>query len=150
MRPAERYGIGRLRVCVLLISHCRAGPWPRRTLIILEIIMFLMFGGRERPPYRPAETGNEPGTPRGAHPCREAYMPPLQIGCTHLRGKRRTTPQTPTGRIHAAPTNRPGTAGKWIRRGVLNIRPFMVCMAFPSHCRGRMHAAHKTAQYCPF
>ena len=36
-------------------------------------------GGVKTPPYKPGQTGNEPGTPRGAHPCREAYMPPLRI-----------------------------------------------------------------------
>ena len=83
MPPAKRCPRRPFMGCAVFISHCRA-----------------------------RETGNEPGTPRRAHPCREACMPPLQTP-----GIASMTPGTGgggrfTGRIHAAPTNRPGTAGK--------------------------------------
>ena len=86
------------------------GLGPAAPMIFLN---FIMCGGRNRPPYRAGQTGNQPQTPRGAHPCREACMPPLQTPDIAS-----TTPGTGgggrfTGRIHAAPTNRPGTAGKW-------------------------------------
>ena len=69
-------------------------------------------GGVKTPPYRPAQTGNEPRTPRGAHPCREAYMPPLQTpGIASMTSETGSGGRF-AGRIHAAPTNRPGTTGK--------------------------------------
>ena len=61
------------------------------------------------PPYRAGQTGSKPGTPRGAYPCREAYMPPLRMRGSRTRTKNVTTRQPPTGRMHAAPTMR----GKW-------------------------------------
>ena len=89
------------------------GLGPAAPMIFLN---FIMCGGRNRPPYRARGMGNQPKTPRGAHPCREAYMPPLQTP-----GTASITPGTGgggrfTGRMHAAPTNRPGTAGKWQNR----------------------------------
>ena len=59
------------------------------------------FGGRERPPYRARETGNEPGTPRGAHPCREAYMPPLQTPGTAYTNPKRCNKADACGRSPA-------------------------------------------------
>ena len=51
-----------------------------------------MCGGVKTPPYKPGQTGNEPGTPRGSDPCREAYMPPLQTpGIAYTNPK--TSPQ---------------------------------------------------------
>ena len=85
------------------------------------------FGGRERPPYRAQETGNEPGTPRGTHPCREACMPPLQIRVPRTRTQNVATRQTPAGRMHAAPTDRPGTTYKWVRQAFTADRPACEC-----------------------
>ena len=64
-------------------------------------------GGRERPPYKPGETGNEPGTPRGAHPCREACMPPLQM---------RVTAYTPQKRYPVATAHGPQPCGPYHAR----------------------------------
>ena len=82
------------------------------------------FGGRERPPYRAQETGNEPGTPARRAPLPGGiYMPPLQIRVPRTRTRYVSTGQTATGRMHAAPTDRPGTAGEWVRKVFAACRP---------------------------
>ena len=43
-------------------------------------------------------------------------MPPLQIGVSRTQTKNVAAGQTPTGRMHAAPTDRLAMAGKWARR----------------------------------
>ena len=53
-----------------------------------------------------------PQPPRGAHPCREACMPPLQTPGSAYTNRGTGGGGRFTGRIHAAPTNRPGTAGR--------------------------------------
>ena len=101
-------------------------------------------GGVKTPPYRARETGNEPGTPRGAHPCREAYMPPLQTPGTaytnqirfhraNVRGPHACGPYRPAGngrrmgkegvcRVPSAagsrprPTDHPGTTNKQVNQ----------------------------------
>ena len=83
--------------------YCRAGVHARRTDKIFKIFQ-CAAGPRPRPTER-RERAVFPGTPRGEHPCREAYMPPLQMRYTRLRIKYVATGQTPTGRMHAAPTN---------------------------------------------
>ena len=97
--------VGRLRFagCVF----CLVG----RAFTPAEPIKFLKFFNVRR------ERAVFPGTPRGEHPCREAYMPPLQTpGTAYTNPKNVAMRRTPTGRMHAAPTNRPGTAGKWVRQ----------------------------------
>ena len=68
-------------------------------------------GSRPRPTGR-RERGIFPWTPYGANPCRAACMPPLRIDQTPSQRKNRIIWSTPAGRMHAAPTNRPKTAGK--------------------------------------
>ncbi len=112
MPPAKRCGTARCRGGRAFALYCRAGPWPRRTDIFSKNNFVIMCGGRKRPPYRARETGNEPGTSRGAHPCREAYMPPLQTPGIASMIPGAGDGGRVTGRMHAAPTNRPGTAGE--------------------------------------
>ena len=73
-------------------------------------------GSRPRPTNR-RKRSIYPQTPRGAHPYRAACMPPLQIRGSRTRTKNVTIRQTPTGRIHAAPTNRPGSGRRTCKAG---------------------------------
>ena len=100
---------------------------------------FIMCGGRNRPPYRARGMGNQPKTPRGAHPCREAYMPPLQTpGIAYTTQKpfalrSRFWPATAFGLCVGAAYMPPAEPPRH--------RPLPVYMVFAPHCRGRMHAA---------
>ena len=91
------------------------------------------FGGRERPPYRAAETGNEPGTPRGAHPCREAYMPPLQTRQPRTRAQKR---------CHRANVHGPHTCGPYEPAG--NNRQMGKAGVCRGHSRPRMRAGFQS------
>ena len=105
----------------MFILYCRAGDLARRT------DGFLNFNNVRRgqdPALQSGAYGQFARNPRATvHPYREAYMPPLQIRVPRTRTKNVTTGQTPTGRIHAAPTNRPGMADKWVRQAFAAGRP---------------------------
>ena len=69
-------------------------------------------------------------------------MPPLQIRVSRTQTKYVSIRRTPTGRIHAAPTNRPGTTGTWAkqvfaadRHGGVKTPPYKVAEAaiFPAN-----------------
>ena len=106
--------------------HAARPPWMTRAALLFRGGFLWMRGGvcrlvcvagrRERVYF--------PQTPRGAYSCREAYMPPLRMRGSRTRTKNVTTGQTPTGRMHAAPTmrrkqqkNRKRTAPQGWRRG---------------------------------
>ena len=96
---------------LLFVLPCRAGDFARRT------DNFFNFYNVRR------IRSCFPQTPRGEHPCREAYMPPLQTP-----GIASMIPGTGgsgrfTGRMHAAPTNRPETSGERVRRVFAIDRP---------------------------
>ena len=51
-------------------------------------------------------------------------MPPLQTpGTAYTNPKNVAMRRTPTGRMHAAPTDRPGTAGEWVKQVFTACRP---------------------------
>ena len=80
------------------------------------------FGGRERPPYRAAETGNEPGTP-----ARRAPLPGgIYASPTNTRyrvHKPKTLQQGRRLRAQPRSTSRPGTAGEQVRKVFAACRP---------------------------
>ena len=80
----------------------KSGPVPGGTA---GVAAGVAAGSRPRPTNR-GKRPYFPRTPRGAHPCRAACMPPLRMRGSCTRTKNVTTGQTPTGRIHAAPTMR--------------------------------------------
>ena len=128
MPPAETPRRCPLPVCMVFAPHCRAGPWPRRTDDFSKN-NFIRFGGRcarrrvseanrraaaalrpeiERPPYRVAETGNFPANPAWGQPLPGGiYASPTNTRYRVYDPRDRAAPQTPTGRMHAAPTNLP-------------------------------------------
>ena len=116
MRPVKRCTHHPFTVCMVFASHGRAGDFARRTDDFSNFKNNNVRRGQD-PALQIVVYGRFPRNPRAmAHPCREAYMPPLQIP-----GTASMTPGTGgggrfTGRMHAAPTNRPGTAGKWQNR----------------------------------
>ena len=135
LRPLENQACGVIErrgrpfmVCMAFALPCRAGDFARRKLCGIAparvVCCLFCFVGRGLDPAAHyflkfqcrAGTGNQPGTPRGVHPCREAYMPPLQIRVPRTRAKNIAIGRTSAGRIHAAPTNLTETAGKWARQ----------------------------------
>ena len=110
--PKRRCGASPKRAC---------GRSARRTDKIFKNVQ-CAAGSRPRPTER-GKRSIFPQTPRGEHPCREAYMPPLQTP-----GIASMIPGTGgsgrfTGRMHAAPTNRPETSGERVRRVFAIDRP---------------------------
>ena len=114
MPPAEPPRHCPLPVCMVFAPHCRGRMQAARETPPLPSLHGLHG---VYPALQIVVYGRFPRKPRAmAHPCREAYMPPLQTP-----GIASMTPGTGgggrfTGRMHAAPTNRPGTAGKWQNR----------------------------------
>ena len=111
--PKRRCGASPKRAC---------GRRPRRTDTIFKNVQ-CAAGVNARPTMRRIRSCF-PQTPRGEHPCREAYMPPLQTpGTAYTNPKNVAMRRTPTGRMHAAPTDRPGTAGEWVKQVFTACRP---------------------------
>ena len=75
MPPAKRYGWQVFTGCLLFGLHCRAACMrpakPRGISRFLATTAFPL-------PCKPGQTAGDPQTPRAAHPCRAAYMRPLQ------------------------------------------------------------------------
>ena len=100
-----------LPVCMVFALHCRAGVHARRTD---DFLKFYNVRRGQDPALQSGGNGRVSHKPRAmAHPCRAACMPPLQTP-----GIASMIPGTDgggrfTGRMHAAPTNQPGTAGEW-------------------------------------
>ena len=50
-------------------------------------------------------------------------MPPLRMGEARTQTQNVIVRQTGTGRMHAAPTDLPGTTGKWVKQKFAADRP---------------------------
>ena len=76
MPPGRGVPHARFPVDCLFTLFCRAGDFARRTLLFLKI--FNVRRGQD-PALQTGINGRFPRKPRATvHPCREAYMPPLQ------------------------------------------------------------------------
>ena len=127
MPPAKPCPRRPFMVCVTFILYCRAGVYARRTD---DFLIFIMCGGvcaRRRvseanrraaaalrpeikaPPYRARETGDFPANPaRGTPLPGGIYASPTNPRYRVHKPGDDWRPYRFTGRIHAAPTNRPG------------------------------------------
>ena len=87
----------------------------------------------------------EPRVP--VHHCREACMPPLRMEEARTQTQNVIVRQTGTGRMHAAPTNRPETSGKRVRKAFAADRP--ACERGRGFRTGaRMSLAGRKKGYC--
>ena len=83
-----------------------------------------MCGGGKAPPYRAAETGKYPINPAWRAPLPGGmYAAPTNTRYRVHEPKNVAMGQTGTGRMHAAHTNRPGTAGERVKQASAADRP---------------------------
>ena len=82
MRPVKRCTHRPFTVCMVFASHGRAGDFARRTDDFSNFKNNNVGRGQD-PALQIVVYGRFPRKPRAmAHPCREAYMPPLQTSGT--------------------------------------------------------------------